>query len=456
MPRFRRMRSRRARLHTSLVRFLAVCAAAAVLAVGVQLTAVLRDEASASAAKRQAAGQSSDGASAGGKSGTAASAKAGGQATGAVTPTAGTGAASPSNASQANSGTSTLQPVPLAPWQDMPEDLQGTIGSFLSQQGAAGIAVGISTAQGRFLSLNGYSDLGAGTPLQATDRSAFRSITKSFVGTVILQLVAEGKLGLDDPVSRYVPAAPDDNAITVRLALEMRTGLVEYSDTQEFSDQMNSPGGYTWTDDQLLQDAFDQPLEFDPGTDFGYSNTNTVLLGQVIQAVTGQSWIQQVSSRLLAPLRLTSVVYPPDEPLGLALAGAYESTDAGAEAIGTASDTLYSAAGGLFGDIGDLLTWGKALGSGMLLPADLQAARLSPVSTTQNSDFTPAYDAYGLAMGELDGWWGHTGVGSGYESLVMYDPTSKTTIAILINTALADPNAAAELFRQLLPQLGSL
>ncbi|HEY8295152.1 MAG TPA: serine hydrolase domain-containing protein, partial [Micrococcaceae bacterium] len=189
---------------------------------------------------------------------------------------------------------------------------------------------------------------------------------------------------------------------------------------------------------------------------FGYSNTNTVLLGQVIQAVTGQSWIQQIQSRLLTPLQLSSVVYPPEEPLGPALAAAYQSTDDGIEAIGTGSDTLYSAAGGLFGDIGDLLSWGTALGSGVLLPATLQTARLSPVSSAQTGNFTPAYDAYGLAMGELDGWWGHTGVGSGYESLVMYDPASKSTLAILINTALADPNAAAALFRQLVPELGAL
>jgi len=454
MPRFRNARSRRARLRRSVARFVAVCAAAAVLAVGVQLTAVLRDEASASAAKRPAVGMSAGEKTAGASiSGSATAAASAGAAAGAA---AGPATVKPSNAGQANTGTGAVQPVPVSPWQGMPADPQSTISNFLEQQGAAGIAVGIATANGRYLSLNGYSDISAGTPLQATDRSAFRSITKSFVGTVVLQLVAEGKLGLDDPVSRYLPDAPDGDAITVRLALEMRTGLAEYSDTQEFSDQMNSAGGYTWTDEQLLQDAFDQPLEFDPGSDFGYSNTNTVLLGAVIQAVTGQSWIQQVTSRLLAPLRLTSVVYPPDEPLGLALAGAYESTDSGAAAIGTGSDTLYSAAGGLFGDIGDLLTWGTALGSGVLLPADLQAARLTPVSTTENSDFTPAYDAYGMAMGELEGWWGHTGVGSGYESLVMYDPSSKATVAILINTALADPNAAAELFRQLLPQLGSL
>ncbi|MDQ6753469.1 MAG: beta-lactamase family protein, partial [Actinomycetota bacterium] len=362
--------------------------------------------------------------------------------------------AAPSPAS-ADSKSAAVQPPPVAPWQAMPGELQETIGNFLQQQGAAGIAVGIGTVQGRFLSLNGYSDVSAGTPLQDTDLSAFRSITKSFVGTVALQLVAEGKLGLDDPVIGYVPGVPD-GGITVRMALEMRTGLVEYSDTQEFSDQMNSAGGYTWTDEQLLQDAFDQPLDFAPDTAFGYSNTNTVLLGQVIQAVTGQSWIQQIQSRLLTPLQLSSVVYPPEEPLGLALAAAYQSTDDGIEAIGTGSDTLYSAAGGLFGDIGDLLSWGTALGSGVLLPAALQTARLSPVSSAQTGNFTPAYDAYGLAMGELDGWWGHTGVGSGYESLVMYDPASKSTLAILINTALADPNAAAALFRLLVPEVGGL
>ncbi|HEY8296170.1 MAG TPA: serine hydrolase domain-containing protein, partial [Micrococcaceae bacterium] len=252
------------RFPKSGIRFVAMTLAATILAVGLQLAEPPRDGSAAAAAKSARSGRSAmhqvrptaaPSAAAAGH-GTASVGRtpwsAGGGAASPALPSA-TGSppakagAAPSSASADSKSAATIQLPPVEPWQAMPGDLQETIGSFLQQQGAAGIAVGIGTAQGRFLSLNGYSDMGAGTPLQETDRSAFRSITKSFVGTVVLQLVAEGKLGLDDPVVGCVPGIPD-SGITVRMALEMRTGLVEYSDTQEFSDQMNSAGGYTWTD----------------------------------------------------------------------------------------------------------------------------------------------------------------------------------------------------------------
>ncbi|WP_434613655.1 serine hydrolase domain-containing protein [Arthrobacter sp. A5] len=381
----------------------------------------------------------------------------GGAKSGSGTP--GIGSTSGGTSGSGSSGGGTPIPVAAAPqglWQSLPPDLQSTVSNFAADQGAAGVAVGIATARGRFLSLNGYADVDNETFLQGTDLFAYRSITKTFVGTVILQLVAEGKLRLDDPVSDYVASVPSGDTISVRMALEMRTGLAEYSDTQDFSDQMNSGDEYIWTDADLLADSFAQPLVFDPGTDFGYSNTNTVLLGTIIRVLTGQTWDQQVRTRLLDPLHLTSIVYPPNAALGAVLEPPEDTSADGPSGLQPPSDTLYSAAGGLFGDIGDLLSWGTELGSGTLLPSDLQAARMTSVSDPQNSDFTPSYDGYGLALGELDGWWGHTGVGFGYESLVMYDPVRKATVAILINTALADPNAAADLFRELVPQLGRL
>ena len=121
------------------------------------------------------------------------------------------------------------------------------------------------------------------------------------------------------------------------------------------------------------------------------------------------------------------------------------------------SPSLYGASGGLFGDIGDLLRWGRALGSGELLPAPIQQQRLTAISNPDTDDpGSPDYDSYGLAAGEIDGWWGHTGTGLGYESLTMYKPTTGMTVAILINTQLPNPNGPAILFKQLEGALASL
>ena len=353
-------------------------------------------------------------------------------------------------------------------WQAMPSDIADVVSQFLSDQGAAGIAVAISNGQTNYLTAQG--DSAEGVAWSADTRSAYRSITKSFVGTVVLQLVGEGKLGLDDPIERYVPdissaqynGSDAGSSITVRMALEMRTGLPEFSGTQGFSDQLNTDYTSAFSDDQLLGYALSEPLDFAPGSQYEYSNTNFVLLGKVIQAVTGESWDQEVQQRILSPLGLTSVAYSgtndpgsndPDAPV----ATPYEVSDAGLESLAQVSPSLYGASGGLFGNIGDLLRWGTALGSGQFLPAALQQQRLTPISSPNTDDpGSPDYDAYGLAAGELDGWWGHTGTGLGYESLTMYQPNTGMTIAILINTQLPNPNGPAILFKQLEPQLAAL
>lgn len=351
----------------------------------------------------------------------------------------------------------------------MPSDVADVVSQFLSDQGAAGIAVAVAIGNAKYATTQG--DAAEGTPWSTATRSAYRSITKSFVGTVVLQLVAEGKLRLDDPISRYVPGIAavqyggEDagSSITVRMALEMRTGLPEFSGTEGFSDQLNTNYTSPFTDDQLLGDAFAEPLDFAPGSQYEYSNTNFVLLGRVVQAVTGQSWDRAVQQRILAPLGLSSVAYsgandPSTADARAIVATPYEvSDDVGLESLAQVSPSLYGASGGLFGNIGDLLKWGTALGSGQLLPAALQRQRLTPISDPNTDDpGSPDYDSYGLAAGEIDGWWGHTGTGLGYESLTMYQASTGMTVAILINTQLPNPNGPAILFKQLESSLTAL
>lgn len=357
----------------------------------------------------------------------------------------------------ASSLTATAGPA----WRAMPQDITDIIDGFIDAQGAAGVAVAVSTGNGasvgnRYLATAGRS--AAGAAWTDRTRSAYRSITKSFVGTVILQLVGEGKLGLDDSVAKYVPGVADleyhgvarGAQITVREALEMRTGVAEFSRTADFSDKLDADYTGAFSDDQLLGYAFSQHLDFAPGSAYEYSNTNTVLLGKVIEAVTGMSWDAEVQARILGPLGLTSVAYSGAQPPAGPVATPYRTGDTGLESLAQVSPSLYGASGGLFGDVGDLLAWGRALGSGSLLTPALQQVRLTAISDPRADDpGSPDYDAYGVAAGSLDGWWGHTGTGLGYESLTMYNPATGMTVAILINTQLANPNGPAILFRQL-------
>ena len=375
----------------------------------------------------------------------------------AVTGTGGAGAA-------ASSG----QPA----WQDLPEEIEATVRGFLQEQGAAGIAVAVSTgaATGSGVTARYAAALGGADAQQLwtrETRSAYRSITKSLVGTVVLQLVAEGRIGLDDSVAEWVPGIatltyggkPVGRDITVRMALAMRTGLAEFSSTKAFSARLHRDYTGAFTDDELLGYALSVPLGFLPGTAYGYSNSNTLVLAEIVHEVTGQSWDEAVRSRILEPLGLSSIDYAgsADPAEAGAVAEPYAFRAAGLIGLAQVSPSLYGASGGLFGDVGDLLAWGRALGTGQLLPLPLQDQRFASLSSPSvESPGSPYYTGYGLAAGEIDGWWGHTGTGLGYQALTLHHPAAGTTIAILINTQLPNPNGPAILFERLKGQLREL
>jgi D-alanyl-D-alanine carboxypeptidase len=302
----------------------------------------------------------------------------------------------------------------------------------------------------RFDVTTGVADLADGAAFTAEDISNYRSITKSFVATVILQLVDDGTLGLDDAVSRYVPGVPRGDEITIRELAAMRSGLANYSSTPALGEQLNADPLRTWTDDELLAIAFAEPLQFEPGTSYEYSNTNTVLLGRVIEAVTGTAWDVAVAERILAPLAMESVAFRAG-PLAVE---PYELGDGTPELFPPVSATMFSAAGGLSGTIGDLDRWAAALGSAELLSTEQQSSQLADMSDTSVDHVSPYYDAYGLGIGRLEDWIGHTGTGLGYQALAMYDPSTGTSVAILINATGDDPVLPAHIFVQdLLPLL---
>lgn len=333
-------------------------------------------------------------------------------------------------------------------WLPMPEKPQNLIASLTGQDVAPGSAVAISNSGGRFLSLNGYSDLEAQKPLQISDRFGFRSVTKSFVGTVILQLVAEGQLRLDDKISKFLPQAPNGDKITIEMALEMRTGLAEYVGSPGYMQQVSTT--FVWNDELLLKDSFDEPTVSEPGTTFQYINTNPVVLGAIIKKITGNPWDVEVHRRISIPLGLGSVTNPADANHVAPAAKPYDRWGP-ISASDIYSNTLYSAAGALFGNIADLHTWGCALGSGLLLPPYLNAQRRVFASSGLGSgSIGYAYDSYGLAIGKNNDWVGHVGFGLGYEALTMHNPKNAATISILLNSYGSGLLRTVQLFRELI------
>jgi D-alanyl-D-alanine carboxypeptidase len=170
---------------------------------------------------------------------------------------------------------------------------QQALDQAVANPNVPGAIVGVWVpGRGTWIHAAGLADRATKRPVQVGDYTRIGSITKMFIGTLILQLLGEGRLGLDDPVRRWAPQVPNAQHITVRELLNMSSGLYNYSEDPQWDRQAFAPTGQVrarqWAPEQLVRVAIAHKPYFPPGKAFHYSNTNTVLLGMIIEQITGR------------------------------------------------------------------------------------------------------------------------------------------------------------------------
>lgn len=299
----------------------------------------------------------------------------------------------------------------------------------------------------------GQADVASATPMSLASSFPIRSITKSFTVTLLLQLVQSGVLGLDDKVGRYVQGVPNGSLIGLADLAGNQSGLVDYSMQQGFVDVFVADTLHVWTPQELVAFSFAETPTFLPGAQYQYSNTNTVLLGIVIETVTGQALAELLAARIFDPLGLSGTSYPSSPSLPAPTPTPYSVVIATGELDQQPliSPSSLAGSGAMASTLADLLTWGDALGRGTLLNAGLQQQRKSRSRAVTNG---PEYDNYGLGIGQIGNWWGHTGSGVGYQIATMNLATSRNaTISVLVNATPVggrrDLNLAQETFEKL-------
>src|SRR5262249_30982099 len=167
-----------------------------------------------------------------------------------------------------------------------------------------------SPSKGDWAGTFGTTTIGADKPMSLGDYFRIGSNTKTMTSTVILQLVQEGKLKLDDPISKFRPDVPNGRNITIEQLATMRSGLYSYTFDLGFNETLDKDPKKAWTPDELLKIAFSHPPNAPPGTKFDYCNTNIVLLGLVIEQLTGMSARDAFQKRIFEPLKLTHTQLP--------------------------------------------------------------------------------------------------------------------------------------------------
>ncbi|MER6003545.1 serine hydrolase domain-containing protein [Nonomuraea angiospora] len=206
---------------------------------------------------------------------------------------------------------------------DQPKQLQRDADA-LKAAGATGVLAAATTPGGTSAARSGVADLKTGEPVPWNAYYRIGSTTKTFVAAIALQLVGEGKLRLDDTVERWLPGLVEGNGndgakITVRQLLGQTSGLPEYADDVPL-ERVTSESGFrrerfrVYRPEEFVAMAMRHKPAFEPGKGWAYSNTNYVLVGMIIEKVTGTPWQQQLLERVIEPLGLRHTYAPGTSP----------------------------------------------------------------------------------------------------------------------------------------------
>jgi len=323
-----------------------------------------------------------------------------------------------------------------------------------------GAVVLLRTPQGEFTVSYGTTLLGATSPPGVDTHFRIASNTKTMTAAMIVLLAQEGKLSLDDPVSKYVSGVPDGDKITIAELLNMRSGLYTYDDDPEFWSVLERDPTKIWTPAEVLAIAFTHPPYFPPGTDFHYSNTNYALLGLIAEKIEGKPLASCFQGRLFGPLGLKDTMLPAtgsntipdpyshgylyggcsfrnltDKPYPREIQAAVRAGTLKPDDCTGQNSSYASAAGGAISTANDLAIWIKALVGGKVLNADYQRHWLDSLQPEDPSK--PEGQKYGYGISQIS--WGpntiyfHGGEMPGFNSKISYDPTNKLTLIIWTN-----------------------
>jgi D-alanyl-D-alanine carboxypeptidase len=325
--------------------------------------------------------------------------------------------------------------------------LQSKLDSVRQAGGWPGATLGVALPDGSTLALaTGVSDTARRTPMRPTDRLLQGSVGKTYVAAIALQLVHEGKLDLDARVSRYLGDAPwfarlpNAADITVRQLMTHTSGLVRYEFQPAFTAALRRDPYRTWTPADRLAYVMDTKAPFAAGQGWEYSDTNYIVLGMVLERITGRPYHDLLRQRLLEPLGLRNTIPSDRRRLpgvvnGYAgpnneLGGYDQSMVNGELAV---NPQLEWTGGGVASTAEDLARWATLMYEGKAFDASLLPRMLDGVPARLGPNVR-----YGLGVilrqTRLGPGYGHSGFFPGYATEMLYFPDSRVAVAVQVNS----------------------
>jgi len=329
---------------------------------------------------------------------------------------------------QGNDNATTFDPT----WADR---FQTVLDSIMAATGAKGASIAVYTPEeGIWTGVSGTSD--GSTAITPDMRFGIGSNTKLFIAVVMVRLQEEGVLTLDDHLYQWLPSFQYiDSNTTIRQLLTHQSGIWDYwNDSPSIFDSIWSDTSRFWTTEEIINSI--GPPHFAPGNGYRYSNTNYVLAGMIIEAATGETWVQKLHDFIFDPLDLDSTFVGAFEPRNGPVAAEWDAFSGHliTKSPMTAEYSQANACGAMLATAAEMVQWYDAMFTGSVL---------SDSSLHMVLSFDPS-SLYGLGIQEGGSGvycYYHTGGMMGYVSMVMYDSQRKATICLLFNDRYSDFSA---------------
>jgi len=325
--------------------------------------------------------------------------------------------------------------------QDSETALQGLLDQQVQEQDILGMAMAVRLADGTVIGkASGYSDPSGEEAWSVDTVSAIGSVTKTYTAVLIMQLVEEGKLSLDDTIDTWFPQQPNGDKITIRMLLSHTSGIANYISGENVMEGK-------WTSEWAPMDLVTEANKLDPVSVPGsreshYANTNYILLGLIVEEVTGNSWAQEIKSRIIEPFNLKDTTFLGTEGVwgGIMVLGYAKTPDGYISSLELPwyphSSTAWSA-GEVVSTVSDLMVFASALFDGKLVSKETLAIMAQPLGTDVDSGRIWGLGGATLDMGGLRAF-GMGGDIPGYHGFFIGFLDNKLIVTAMCNTEEGD------------------
>jgi len=314
------------------------------------------------------------------------------------------------------------------------EKMEKALDKAMEESRSPAAIVGVwAPGEGTWVVAKGKADIETGQLAQIKDKTRIGSITKTFVATAVLQLVDEGKIGLDDAVNKYLSFMPTGSKVTVRQLLNHSSGIFDAeNDDPIFAKAVLENPSKKLSPQEIVEVSLAHKPYNQPGKGAHYSNTNYKLLGMIVEEVTGKDLGVVIEEKIIDRLGLSNTVFATQpEMRGDHLHG-YAVLESGPMDVTTEPFIwILWASGNMVSNLQDQKKWARALGRGVLLSEKTHEEMMSWIEITAA---LPGKFKYGLGVDRVgDRFIGHAGAVNGYYGRIAYDPGTDTTIVLLFN-----------------------